>query len=1144
MAKYSDYIQLQDFLPVYDIANETSKSNWRSFIPTAQFCDLLQHSLTAITSSEVSKRKSIWVRGTFGTGKSHASSVVKHLLCDDIEEIKDYLLHIEDVALRKKIENIRANKRYFSVVLKGVEGAYDIPHFSLSLQRETKKALAKAGYCDLVVNSDFQEAIKWVESHEDLVENVLDDDPFASSVKALVDRLKAYDSSIYLDLEKALREKYSVQFPQQNISEWLAEVEREIEAQGIASGLIIFWDEFTSVMETIKSDRINVLQNIAEKSQEQNVYLFLISHRAEQQGTDSRGKDISKMSDRYDLIEYRMDEVSTYLIMRHTFDVKDDMKYTIFKYNQNKSFETLLNHLCEYGSDEERRHINELFPLHPYTAFLCSQLSDHIGSSNRSVIRFMNDEEKGFKAFIDSPDAFNNRRLLTAEWLWDFFMETFDNDPKCSIFTNTYRTYVDKVEKYNKDAVRVFKSVLLLNALSSKFGDKKVKRNSPTEENIRMMFEGDMKESDLNAYMNFLDNNQIISRDIFGVFKISVSSFNPAEVSAEKTKVESNYKTSYDFLKYNELAKNSITGLFVAGTSNGINRPCTPQIYSCEENENVIKSKLSKYATDYQHEIHVAIFLSISEETYNNALPIIKDFSERYDNILFVVPSESFTIDYQSKFIDFLTNANVARTHYNTSTAADYEKNAREYVNKWVNRLLNGNYFMYLAGVSSSEGVVRGICNVINKQFSWRLFEKGFESVIKFRSDTSYTYFKPGNSDKVVTQILQAQTRPVMLDFKSSDTPSKLIFEYNGDNLINDVCQLTDAAKAGNSWLVEICRHVDKCIDDAKRKYADTFYISEILSSLARPPYGFFPGKANYVALAYALRKHKDDLFVPGISQPVSEEKLSTIIKEMLNLWTNPAKSTPSKNLRLRFGSPEESKLTKQIDKVFNLKSIAGVGEVKSLAHAKFGVEEFCKKRSGQPLWVLLYSDAINDELKIIIQHMVDLFAQETPAVNKIKELSTELDINNFEVQQLISKLDNFQNGFMNYVNTLEDITIEEDWWEELEEDLNHLPSEIAYHKEADVKSCIYAFCMRKMKQKEKPTDRDDANEDGSNEVHEEENNSQYTTSQKTADPETITKARNCVKNASMPNMFWQKILLDLLDNHPEVSDFVVKNLQ
>ena len=164
MAKYSNLIRLSDFLPVYDILAE-SPNAWKSFIPTNQFCDLLRRSLTAITSSEVSKRKSVWIRGTFGTGKSHASAVVKHLLCDDKSDIEDYLNHIEDIALRERIRGLRNNHRYFAVTLKGVEGAYDIPRFSLTLQKETQKAI-NAVDPSFVVQSSYQIAIDWIEEHK------------------------------------------------------------------------------------------------------------------------------------------------------------------------------------------------------------------------------------------------------------------------------------------------------------------------------------------------------------------------------------------------------------------------------------------------------------------------------------------------------------------------------------------------------------------------------------------------------------------------------------------------------------------------------------------------------------------------------------------------------------------------------------------------------------------------------------------------------------------------------------------------------------------------------------------------------------------------------------------------------------------
>ena len=417
--KYSDYIKMQDFLPVYDMTDETPDM-WRTFIPTKQFCDLLQRSITAITSTEISKRRSMWVRGTFGTGKSHASSVVRHLLCDDATEIDSYIQNIPNEATRAQLAAIRKQKRYFPVVLKGVEGAYNIPRFSLSIQRETKKALMAAGYDDVVVRSDFDKAIRWVEGHKSRIPELLElSDELMSEAptyEKLLVKLKASDIDVFMHLEEVLAAD-DTYLSSDSISDWLVEVEKAIEDAGIANGLIIFWDEFTSVMDTLKSDRINVLQNIAEKAQKNNVFLFLISHRNEKV-LDEKGKDITKMGDRYDLVDYMMDEISTYLILRHTFNIPNEQKLAIASWGiKDKIDKTLYDYLCESNNMEEKDHIQNLFPLHPYTAFLCSKMSRGIillSSSQfriESILLAQRSPEKMYFRFLSFGAYFSGELL-------------------------------------------------------------------------------------------------------------------------------------------------------------------------------------------------------------------------------------------------------------------------------------------------------------------------------------------------------------------------------------------------------------------------------------------------------------------------------------------------------------------------------------------------------------------------------------------------------------------------------------------------------------------------------------------------------------------------------------------------------------
>lgn len=1151
--KYSDYIKMQDFLPVYDMTDETPDM-WRTFIPTKQFCDLLQRSITAITSTEISKRRSMWVRGTFGTGKSHASSVVRHLLCDDATDIDSYIQNIPNDATRAQLTAIRKQKRYFPVVLKGVEGAYNIPRFSLSIQRETKKALVAAGYPDLIVRSDFDEAIKWVEGHQSRIPELLEsNDELASEAPnydKLIAKLKGNDIDVFMHLEEALAADKTY-LTSDSISDWLVEVEKAIEEAGIANGLIIFWDEFTSVMDTLKSDRINVLQNIAEKSQNNNVFLYLISHRTESSSLDAKGKDITKMSDRYDSVDYQMDEISTYLILRHTFNIPDAQKLAIASWGvKEKIDQNLYDYLCESNNTEEKDHIQNLFPLHPYTAFLCSKMANIMGSANRSVLKFMNDEQNGFKQFINEPTNYDLKMMLTADWLWDFFYSEFENEPLCSAFTSLYSSRGKDVHNMGDDYMRVFKVILLLNALSVKFKSSPEKY-APNDKNLKYIFSGDRCASKMDAILNWLDESKIIARDIFGEFKISVSSYNPAEITKEKNAVRTQFKTAVDYLKYNDKSKQEIERIFLVGDR--LMRKCEPQLYACEEAEAVLRSKLNKYTREKPNYLHIVLFFSITDESRDIMENRVKGFSEEFEDTMFIIPNEVFTPTAQNQFVDAVAQANVSRSHFNTDDASQFENAAKEYVVKWKNRMNGGTYAMYFNGKRSSDGIFSNIYNVINKKFSAQIFPAGMESVKALRNE-AMTYFANKNFKALSLQMLQKRTRDELLNFGGSVRPTKLIFMEGENNLINDTCELTDAASNGNSWLNTICKEVDLLVEAAKKKYADRFSLSDILVPLMRPPYGMFANPANYAILGYALRKHKDDLFNPSTSQPVGDEKLNDMIEILLKMWDNGSSETSNK-LLLRFGSVEERNLTSILGEVFNLSVVKGVSmsDLKSLTYAKWCITEFCKQIAKYPLWSLLYCEEIKTKpnCKKAISDLINLFNQDSYQLAKIKELLHEIKNDQIDLYKLLAKAANYREGFVNFINTVKDIKPE--WWDELEEELSHLQSEIAFRREEDVKSCVLNFYISKIEEQQgggNSGGNSGGGQQGGSQGGQQGGGQQGGPAggqgEGTIPPaseDDIKKAKNLVKGQTMPSMMWQKVVLDMIESHPEISSFIIDYL-
>lgn len=1129
--KYSDIIRLQDFLPVYDIMDESPKS-WQSFIPTNQFCDLLNQSLMAITSKEVSKRKSLWVRGTFGTGKSHASAVVKHLLCDDYDNVSSYIETIPDEALKARIKNLRqGGKKYFAVTLKGVEKAYDIPRFTLSLQRETQKALKKT-HPDFVVQSDYLSAKNWILSHRDIFEsNVLgqDDelDSTVSTTEDVLNRLDACDTGMYLMVERAIRENVGSVFEQQSISDWLVEVAKEIEKRGIANGLIIFWDEFTSVMDTLKSDRINLLQNIAEKSQNNNVFLFLISHRIEIQSSDNKDKDITKMSDRFADIQYRMDEISTYLIMRHSFTISDAAGNA--EYNKlHSELAPKLQETLDFVTDnnaEQKQHINRLLPMHPYTAYLCSTISNFVGSSNRSVIKFMHDNESGFEAFLNDETNYNTGTLLTADALWDFFYSEFDEDVASSTFTNIYRSYESTVAAQGDDYLRVFKTILLLNALSPKFKQDPEKLK-PIDKVFQLIFAGDRAENKIIDILNWLNDKKVVVRNVFDQFKITGTSYNQAEMNDKRQRVEADYRLAQDIVGYDIPSSESIKDLFKIGGT--VRREVLVTFLSCEEQEAVIRSRLNKFTQGKTNYLHVAIFFSIRESDRDSKNTILKNFSADFENLVIVLPDEAFSQNCYSRFVDSIAHSLVAESHFNKTEAKEYEKAAHQFVIKWIQALLNNTYTCYFNNVAYNEGIVAQISDLLNYKLSVKAYTHGFESVKEFgKKGIKDNFFVDKNCPKVIQQILEAQQASQITSHGGNPEPIRYIFEDNGNTLLTPVGELSEYAKNTDLWITNVCRLMDKCMEDARKKYNDRFSLGDVLAPFVSKPYGFFTSFANCAALSFAIRKHKEDLFVPGVSQPISDDKLSDMLVEIFKAWTKDGKADSPNKFLLRFGSPEETQLKELIIDLFDLVKVPGINvkEIKSLENAKWAVQEYCKTKTMQPLWTLLHVPSIPKDQKDAIKDLIYTFEQENPSVEKIKSVYKKLKLDNVPLNIILTNMANYQTGFRAFVNSIEEAPIKPEWWNEMLEAIDTLPSEIAFRKESDVRQKIVAFYIKKTtKPPVVPTPGPGPDT--------------HPLPPATPPSSRLSEAKDKIKSINMPNMFWQKLALDLLNDHPELADY------
>ena len=127
-----------------------------------QFNEILQKIIGSVSNKVVDEHRSFWLEGTYGTGKSHAAAVIKHLLCDPIEDIDDYIKDeygAEKYAIIKEsLYSLREKKRLFPVTMYGHCSIAHKDDLSLQIQSHICNALDKAGL-NITVKTDFDNYI-------------------------------------------------------------------------------------------------------------------------------------------------------------------------------------------------------------------------------------------------------------------------------------------------------------------------------------------------------------------------------------------------------------------------------------------------------------------------------------------------------------------------------------------------------------------------------------------------------------------------------------------------------------------------------------------------------------------------------------------------------------------------------------------------------------------------------------------------------------------------------------------------------------------------------------------------------------------------------------------------------------------------
>ena len=1023
--KYSDAIRIRETKSAYNIQMEES-GEWSNFIPNVQFNDILSKVIGSVSNKVIDEHRSFWLEGTYGTGKSHAAAVIKHLLCDPKAQIEEYVnqeyANPKFAILRQSLWDLREKTRLFPVTMVGHCSISHKDDLSLQIQTHVVKALQDAGI-DIVVRTDFDNYIANIEKNPVIWDTIIAQNAelasYAPDRKKLIKDLKDADSSVLTLMKNALRESgLHVRLEQENLCKWFFEVQDKLAEETDYKGILLIWDEFTDVMLSDLGPSLLVdLQELADATMDtkNNSYFFHIAHPSALDNL--KAEERTKTTGRYRFMHYNMEPVSAFKIMSRKFihdENPDNEAYLAYHNMTDQYFAMMQAVYAKYANTsnnptETLQDLKNLFPVHPATANMATYYAREAGSSSRSVFEFLG-SNPAIREFLDSEEHFKNGDMITADYLWDFVLEEFNSKvTKYGVVTERYNSYHLHVEHQGAHFAAVFKAILLLNALNNLANNETV---TPSEENIRNMFVGTPIDSEMDEILDWINTQGVVQRSPQGIYEIRFSALDMKEIEELRKQLLTNdYKYTAQILKFSDTAHKEFEKMF-----KGVNRPYRFEFYSEESNEYTLLNKIENgYKTSASYEIFIALMLARTSAELSFLKEVAQKASQddRFKNVaFFVFDTIMDSMDFD-RFIEYQANALCANKHGFGEQSKSHTDNAKAIIEEWIRSVKTGVCTVYLPGSCESVNA-RQLATTINSAVATKIFYHGPESLEVLRLKSPQTCWVKQHSKGTADNVLSFSNKE---DISSRCIgPARHMVLLLQDSVDDNLKFKEDCDP--NHPLLLVSKFVKSKIDHSEKQ--TVFNLADKFEDLTKPPYGLFSSHSGYGMLAFALKPYVDKVFDTN-GKPIGPQRMLELIYETFKIWDSGSGNRGK--VDVKFETKEEGQIAKALIKTFSLNTLKDYKDVSSLTDARWAMRNGYCQEVGFPLWAVKYcQDMENQVSKDKLCKLIDNIGIICSEVGK-KNPSLMVDTDSlltevrYELMELVSKdRNNFEKGFMAYL--------------------------------------------------------------------------------------------------------------------------------
>ncbi len=709
---YRDYIEIDpSFESVVNLQADQRNANlWKSYIVGQDMENLVDVLCRSINNEVVDARRHFWIHGSYGTGKSYAAIVVKHLLEEKKEVVDDYLGKQSRLsAYRNRFARVRGKGDYLVVWKMGCTGIRDGNALLMAVEMAVREALTakfgdKADYGDDSLRDAVLAQLNNKAHNWDFIisESSLRND--YPNAEILIQKVQAGDLEALRDTAKEIRDRgWALVDSLTTFKKWIGSV---IDNNGLSkSGIFMIWDEFTNYVTG--SDDHEILQQLSEYSKEKPFYMLYVVHRA-QEMLSSIGEDkYQKISDRLHQVEFRISPDASYDLIAGSICIKNGMKQN-WEEERRIVVSRIRNFLpdMEGADDKIAEMIDDLCPMHPMTIRLLSRVADSYAAAQRTMFRFMKDTQspdQGFASYISKYGPDSQACWLTPDWLWDYFFaqagDLTEKDLKVADYVHNFESKRHLVES-DENALRVYKTAMLLMTIMSNtrgfYGGRRAQDGiAATVDCLKTCLAGVVTEEQVDDKLEALTDSKVlvIDKAANGVKHLQLPYAIGPDVDFS-AKLEDNDKKYSRYMLFSKDGAFSKPFEEQAWDNNDAVQKRMKIAVCCAETRS-IELRLKEVLAELEKAPYKLGLLVVTVRDEVQANAIQADLQKRTAGIeeprlTIALNKQPLTDDVRKRWLDAITRRELASAAGATGDAKQKEMEAQTLVASWVQGAING----------------------------------------------------------------------------------------------------------------------------------------------------------------------------------------------------------------------------------------------------------------------------------------------------------------------------------------------------------------------------------------------------------------------------------------------------------------------